>query len=76
MVDRLLTATAFSHPNMPQLMGLSDDTTPVPFVLLTNVRTRTPEAKLLDALRRGSLAFCAELVLRLVCPPFLSGGRS
>lgn len=52
---------------MPQLVGLSDDTTPVPFVLLTNVRTRIPEARVLDALRRGNLAFCAELVLRLVC---------
>jgi hypothetical protein len=38
-------------------------------VLLTGAQTRTPEAFMLDALRNASLAFCAELILRLVRPP-------
>jgi hypothetical protein len=61
-----LILSPLSHPNLPQLVGLSDASTPIPFVLLTGAQTRTPEAFMLDALRNASLAFCAELILRLV----------
>jgi hypothetical protein len=69
-----LMLSSLSHPNLPQLIGLSDASTPIPFVLLTGAQTRTPEAFMLEALRNASLAFCAELILRLVraSPPFAS----
>ncbi|KAH9922319.1 uncharacterized protein BXZ73DRAFT_51396 [Epithele typhae] len=53
------------HPNLPQMIGYSDDETPTPFILLANVQTRLPQALLLDSLRRATLTGCAQLLLRL-----------
>ncbi|KAF7297184.1 TKL/LISK/LISK-DD1 protein kinase [Mycena indigotica] len=52
------------HPNLPQLMGYSTEEAPTPFILLSNVRTRSPEAFLLGSLRRDGVAICIEHMLR------------
>ncbi|KAI1790577.1 hypothetical protein LXA43DRAFT_890846 [Ganoderma leucocontextum] len=52
------------HPNLPQLVGYSNDETPTPFILLANVQTRLPQALLLDSLKKASLARCAQLLLQ------------
>ncbi|KAI0776820.1 hypothetical protein BD413DRAFT_610404 [Trametes elegans] len=52
------------HPNLPQMVGYSNDETPTPFIMLANVQTRLPQAMLLDAIKNGSLAICARLLLR------------
>ncbi|KAF8130317.1 hypothetical protein EV363DRAFT_1432216 [Boletus edulis] len=52
------------HPNLPQMFGFSDDETPTPFILLSNVKTQTPEATVREMLRTASLATCMELMLR------------
>ncbi|TBU45668.1 hypothetical protein BD309DRAFT_955656 [Dichomitus squalens] len=52
------------HPNLPQLVGYSNDETPTPFILLANVQTRLPQALLLDSLKNASLARCAQLLLQ------------
>ncbi|KAG6374029.1 hypothetical protein JVT61DRAFT_4667 [Boletus reticuloceps] len=54
------------HPNLPQMFGFSDDETPTPFILLSNVKTQTPEATVREMLRTASLATCMELMLRFV----------
>ncbi|EIW56653.1 uncharacterized protein TRAVEDRAFT_49473 [Trametes versicolor FP-101664 SS1] len=52
------------HPNLPQMVGYSNDETPTPFILLANVQTRLPQAMLLDAVKNSSLAACTHLLLR------------
>ncbi|KAI0830157.1 hypothetical protein BC628DRAFT_1473071 [Trametes gibbosa] len=52
------------HPNLPQMVGYSNDETPTPFILLANVQTRLPQAMLLDAIKNSSLARCTHLLLR------------
>ncbi|KAI0351618.1 hypothetical protein OH77DRAFT_1429437 [Trametes cingulata] len=52
------------HPNLPQMIGYSNDETPTPFILLANVQTRLPQAMLLDAIKNASLAECTQLLLR------------
>ncbi|KAI0717740.1 hypothetical protein C8T65DRAFT_571587 [Cerioporus squamosus] len=61
------------HPNLPQMVGYSNDETPTPFILLANgniltiltypVQTRLPQALLLDALKNAGLAQCARIML-------------
>ncbi|RPD77045.1 hypothetical protein L226DRAFT_483343 [Lentinus tigrinus ALCF2SS1-7] len=52
------------HPNLPQMVGYSNDETPTPFLLLANVQTRLPQALLLDSLKNASLAQCAQIMLQ------------
>ncbi|KAI0744733.1 hypothetical protein C8Q76DRAFT_10245 [Earliella scabrosa] len=52
------------HPNLPQMVGYSNDETPTPFILLANVQTRLPQALLLDAIKNANLAKCAQLMLQ------------
>ncbi|KAJ8580996.1 hypothetical protein M405DRAFT_869063 [Rhizopogon salebrosus TDB-379] len=52
------------HPNLPQMLGFSDDQAPTPFILLANVQTRTPQALVREILRSSSLASCMEIMLR------------
>ncbi|KAJ7482313.1 hypothetical protein B0H11DRAFT_2022664 [Mycena galericulata] len=52
------------HPNLPQMIGYSVDTAPTPFILLSNVQTRSPESFLLGALRDRGVASCIENMLR------------
>ncbi|KAI0077672.1 hypothetical protein K474DRAFT_1690765 [Panus rudis PR-1116 ss-1] len=52
------------HPNLPQMVGYSDDESPTPFILLANVQTRLPQALVLDLVRNASLAVCAKTILR------------
>ncbi|KAI0632872.1 hypothetical protein C8Q77DRAFT_1263022 [Trametes polyzona] len=52
------------HPNLPQMVGYSNEETPTPFILLANVQTRLPQALLLDAIKNSSLAECAKILLR------------
>ncbi|KAF8836679.1 hypothetical protein BDN67DRAFT_973870 [Paxillus ammoniavirescens] len=52
------------HPNLPQMLGFSDEKAQTPFILLSNVKTQTPEALVRETLRTASLATCMELMLR------------
>ncbi|KAJ7041231.1 hypothetical protein C8F04DRAFT_1080699 [Mycena alexandri] len=52
------------HPNLPQMLGYSADAVSTPFILLSNVRTRSPESFLLGSLRNSGVASCAENMLR------------
>ncbi|KAF9219368.1 hypothetical protein BS17DRAFT_789562 [Gyrodon lividus] len=52
------------HPNLPQLLGFSDEKAQTPFILLSNAKTQTPEALVRETLRTASLATCMELMLR------------
>ncbi|KAI8972561.1 hypothetical protein BD414DRAFT_425575 [Trametes punicea] len=52
------------HPNLPQMIGYSNDDTPTPFILLANVQTRLPQAMLLDAIKNASIAQCAQLLFQ------------
>ncbi|KAI0370861.1 hypothetical protein BV20DRAFT_943216 [Pilatotrama ljubarskyi] len=52
------------HPNLPQMVGYSNDQTPTPFILLANVQTRLPQAMLLHVIQNASLAECTQLLLR------------
>ncbi|KAG6914409.1 hypothetical protein DXG01_000534 [Tephrocybe rancida] len=51
------------HPSLPQMVGLSEGGTPTSFILLSNVQTRTPQALLLETLKKDGLAACADLIL-------------
>ncbi|KAG6908041.1 hypothetical protein DXG01_006403 [Tephrocybe rancida] len=51
------------HPSLPQMVGLSQGGAPTPFILLSNVQTRTPQALLLETLKKDGLAACANLIL-------------
>ncbi|OBZ74658.1 hypothetical protein A0H81_05444 [Grifola frondosa] len=50
------------HPNLPQMVGYSNDETPIPFILLANAQTRLPKVLILDSLQNLSLAKCARLL--------------
>ncbi|KAH7905878.1 hypothetical protein BJ138DRAFT_1226523, partial [Hygrophoropsis aurantiaca] len=52
------------HPNLPQMLGFSDEKTPTPFILLSNVQTQSPQSLVREALRSSSIAACTELMLR------------
>ncbi|KAG1728864.1 uncharacterized protein EDB91DRAFT_1060284 [Suillus paluster] len=53
------------HPNLPQMLGFSDERAPTPFILLANaVQTQTPQALVREVLRSSSLGTCMELMLR------------
>ncbi|KAG5638407.1 hypothetical protein H0H81_000184 [Sphagnurus paluster] len=52
------------HPNLPHMIGFSEDGAPTPFILLSNVETRSPQSLLLNLLKSEGLAACANLVLR------------
>ncbi|KAH7882155.1 hypothetical protein F5I97DRAFT_1817508 [Phlebopus sp. FC_14] len=52
------------HPNLPQMIGFSDERVLTPFILLSNVRTQSPEVIVRETLRSASLATCMELMLR------------
>ncbi|TCD62244.1 hypothetical protein EIP91_007140 [Steccherinum ochraceum] len=53
------------HPNLPQMVGYSDEETPTPFILLANFQMRLPQAMILDLVENASLASCAVALLRL-----------
>ncbi|KAG2143431.1 uncharacterized protein EDB93DRAFT_1156157 [Suillus bovinus] len=52
------------HPNLPQMLGFSDERTPTPFILLANVQTQSPQALVREMLRSSSLGTSIELLLR------------
>ncbi|KAG0707229.1 hypothetical protein DFH29DRAFT_823835 [Suillus ampliporus] len=52
------------HPNLPQMLGFSDERAPTPFILLANVQTQTPQALVREVLCSSSLGTCMELLLR------------
>ncbi|KDQ54502.1 hypothetical protein JAAARDRAFT_209229 [Jaapia argillacea MUCL 33604] len=52
------------HPNLPQLMGFSDDETPTPFILLSTGRTRSPSVFFLNTMQMDTLAQNVGTVLR------------
>lgn len=52
------------HPNLPQMIGFSEEGLTTPFILLSNVQTRSPQALVLETARSASLAVCADLMLR------------
>ncbi|KIK80862.1 hypothetical protein PAXRUDRAFT_764104 [Paxillus rubicundulus Ve08.2h10] len=55
------------HPNLPHLLGFSDDKAQTPFILLSNGEwTQTSEALVRETLRTASLATCMELMLRFL----------
>ncbi|GLB44663.1 putative thioesterase thiol ester dehydrase-isomerase [Lyophyllum shimeji] len=51
------------HPSLPQMIGFSEDSAPTPFILLSNVQTRSPQALLLNTLQCEGLAACADLIV-------------
>ncbi|CDO70391.1 hypothetical protein BN946_scf184999.g31 [Trametes cinnabarina] len=53
------------HPNLPQMIGYSNDQTPTPFIILSNVQTRLPQAMLLNAIKNAPIVECARMMLRL-----------
>ncbi|KAH9893932.1 hypothetical protein C8Q73DRAFT_774184 [Cubamyces lactineus] len=59
------------HPNLPQMIGYSNEETPTPFILLANVQTRLPQAMLLDAIKNANLARCAQMLLRFVSSAYV-----
>ncbi|KAF7320918.1 hypothetical protein HMN09_00178500 [Mycena chlorophos] len=63
-IQDIKTLQKLYHPNLPQLLGYSSESTPTPFILLSNVRTRSPESFLLDSLQRHGVAVCIENMLR------------
>ncbi|KAJ7141866.1 hypothetical protein C8R43DRAFT_584498 [Mycena crocata] len=52
------------HPNLPQMLGYSVDRAETPFILLSNVQTRSPESLLLGSLHHQGLASCVQNMLR------------
>ncbi|KAG1894412.1 uncharacterized protein F5891DRAFT_1062579 [Suillus fuscotomentosus] len=52
------------HPNLPQMLGFSDERAPTPFILLANVQTQSPQALVREMLRSSSLGTSIELMLR------------
>ncbi|OSD03676.1 hypothetical protein PYCCODRAFT_1444280 [Trametes coccinea BRFM310] len=56
------------HPNLPQMIGYSNDETPTPFIVLANVQTRLPQAMLLDAVKHARIGVCLQMMLRFVSP--------
>lgn len=52
------------HPNLPQMLGFSDERAPTPFILLANVQTQSPQALVREVLRSSSLGTSIELLLR------------
>ncbi|KAI9057558.1 hypothetical protein FKP32DRAFT_1615265 [Trametes sanguinea] len=52
------------HPNLPQMIGYSNDETPTPFIVLANVQTRLPQAMLLDAVKHARIGVCVQMMLR------------
>ncbi|KAG1865953.1 hypothetical protein F4604DRAFT_1585898 [Suillus subluteus] len=52
------------HPNLPQMLGFSDERAPTPFILLANVQTHSPRALVREVLRSSSLGTSIELLLR------------
>ncbi|KAG1758128.1 hypothetical protein EDD22DRAFT_972357 [Suillus occidentalis] len=52
------------HPNLPQMLGFSDERAPTPFILLANVQTQSPQALVREVLRSSSLGTSMELLLR------------
>ncbi|KAG2352208.1 hypothetical protein BDR07DRAFT_1616021 [Suillus spraguei] len=52
------------HPNLPQMLGFSDEQAPTPFILLANVQTQSPQALVREVLRSSSLGTSMELLLR------------
>ncbi|KAH8084920.1 hypothetical protein BXZ70DRAFT_567025 [Cristinia sonorae] len=53
------------HPNLPQMVGYSNDEAPTPFILLANVEMKLPQALILDMVENASLASCAVRLLKL-----------
>ncbi|KAG1744363.1 hypothetical protein EDB19DRAFT_1694694 [Suillus lakei] len=52
------------HPNLPQMLGFSDERAPTPFIMLANVQTQSPQALVREVLRSSSLGTSMELLLR------------
>ncbi|KAK0239902.1 hypothetical protein EDD85DRAFT_949762 [Armillaria nabsnona] len=52
-----------SHPNLPQMIGVSANEAGTPFVILSHVQRRSPENLLIDSLNKFGLAGCINTVL-------------
>ncbi|KAJ7279106.1 hypothetical protein C8J57DRAFT_1502930 [Mycena rebaudengoi] len=52
------------HPNLPQMVGYSTNTAPTPFIVLSNVQTRSPESFLIGSLQQRGVGSCVEVLLR------------
>ncbi|RDB19620.1 hypothetical protein Hypma_013247 [Hypsizygus marmoreus] len=52
------------HPSLPQMIGFSAEGAPTPFILISNVQTRSPQSMLLSVLQTEGLAGCVDLILR------------
>ncbi|KIP09448.1 hypothetical protein PHLGIDRAFT_323621 [Phlebiopsis gigantea 11061_1 CR5-6] len=51
------------HPNLPQMIGYSGTDAPTPFILLANVQTLLPQARLLSALDNATVLECTRLLI-------------
>ncbi|KAF9447393.1 hypothetical protein P691DRAFT_671618 [Macrolepiota fuliginosa MF-IS2] len=52
------------HPSLPQLVGYSDENTPTPFILLSNVQTRSPQNLLQFIIEKKGPAETLEMLLK------------
>ncbi|KAF9467846.1 hypothetical protein BDZ94DRAFT_911322 [Collybia nuda] len=52
------------HPHLPQMLGLSARNAPVPFVLLVDVLTNTPQEIIIQNIRSTTVESCTEMILR------------
>ncbi|KAF9456391.1 hypothetical protein BDZ94DRAFT_1229713 [Collybia nuda] len=62
-LDDVRSLQNLRHPNLPQMVGFSAERAPTPFILLSNVQTRTPQALLLDTVVSRGLATGITLLL-------------
>ncbi|KAK0211004.1 hypothetical protein DFS33DRAFT_1378974 [Desarmillaria ectypa] len=57
------TSLIRSHPNLPQMIGVSSNEAGTPFVILSHIQRRSPENLLIDSLNKFGLAGCINTVL-------------
>ncbi|EIW76700.1 hypothetical protein CONPUDRAFT_157874 [Coniophora puteana RWD-64-598 SS2] len=53
------------HPNLPQMLGFSDEKSHTPFITFTKVKTQSPQALARQVLSSANVAVNVELMLRL-----------
>ncbi|KZT05217.1 uncharacterized protein LAESUDRAFT_813601 [Laetiporus sulphureus 93-53] len=53
------------HPNLPQMLGYSYQDARTPFILLADVRAKSPREHMLETLKKSSLSDCIHSILRL-----------
>ncbi|KAF8622817.1 hypothetical protein AX15_006738 [Amanita polypyramis BW_CC] len=52
------------HPNLPHMIGYSNEHSPTPFILLSDVRTNAPDKILNHTLKRKGVAACLNMLAR------------